>query len=568
MIFLQILGSLGVFLFGMKVLSEGIQKTAGDRMRHIMATMTRNRFGGLTTGLITTSLLQSSSATTVIVVSFVNASLLTLVESIGVIMGANLGTTVTAWIIAAVGKFSLSNIAIPIIGIGLPFLFIGKDKWKSLGEVLIGFGLLFYGLWLLKDSVPDVKSLINSADPVVAERTKDVLEFVKNNLSGKWFSLPLFMFVGVVLTLVVQSSSAAMAITVTLAIQGWLNFHDSAAIVLGENIGTTVTAWLASLGANANAKRAARAHFLFNVIGVLWMFMVFHLFFADMVVWLGEHLPESFRTEKHNSDVGFNLAIFHTLFNLANILLLVGFVPLIARIVQKWVPENGGEGRLTFISQNLVDVGELNLPEARQAVSQLGELTDKMFSGFMEVFSNPDTDMSEQVSALKQMEDQSDHMMEDITDYLVRCSGAQLSQSNAASVTAMLRVVSEMEEIADCIYRLVKLTERKYRKNRQFSEETLASIKEFSEKVSEFIDLYNTRLFEPITAQDIKNATQLEDAIDALRSKLNGKAVSRMQSGGDVKAEMLSIDINNHFEKIGNHALNIMETAHHTSEPI
>jgi phosphate:Na+ symporter len=275
---LQILGSLGVFLYGMKVMSEGIQRTAGDRMRRIMATMTHNRFAGAATGLFTTGLLQSSSATTVMVVSFVNAGLLTLVESIGIIMGANLGTTLTAWIIASVGKFSISKIAIPIIGIGLPMFFVGKGRTQSLGESLIGFGLLFLGLGLLKDSVPDVKGMLASTDPSVVANAESVLGFVKG-LSGYGYgSLLVFLSMGILLTLLVQSSSAAMAITVTLAINGWIGFEESAAIVLGENIGTTVTAWLASLGANVNARRAARAHLVFNVIGVLWMLALFYPF--------------------------------------------------------------------------------------------------------------------------------------------------------------------------------------------------------------------------------------------------------------------------------------------------
>ena len=256
---LKILGSLGVFLFGMKVMSEGIQRTAGDRMRRIMATMTHNRFAGVATGLVTTGLIQSSSATTVMVVSFVNAGLLTLVESIGVIMGANLGTTLTAWIIATIGKFSLSTVALPIIGIGLPLFFAGKNRLKSFGEVLIGFGLLFYGLFLLKESVPDVRSMLASTDEAVKAQAESIRAFVES-VSGKGYvSLIIFLMIGVLLTLVVQSSSAAMAITVTLAIQGWIGFHESAAIVLGENIGTTVTAWLASIGTSVNAKRAARA---------------------------------------------------------------------------------------------------------------------------------------------------------------------------------------------------------------------------------------------------------------------------------------------------------------------
>ncbi|MEM7013087.1 MAG: Na/Pi symporter, partial [Verrucomicrobiota bacterium] len=427
---LEILGSLGVFLYGMKVLSEGIQKVAGQRMRTVMATMTRNRFSGVATGFGTTCLLQSSSATTVIVVSFVNAGLLTLVESIGVIMGANLGTTLTAWIIALIGKFSLAKVALPVIGIGLPLFFVGKHKVKAYGEVLIGFGLLFFGLGLLKDAVPDVSKIVDAENHPFMLMIKAI--------SGYGFlSVLAFLIVGVVLTLIVQSSSAAMAITVTLAINGWIGFSESAAIVLGENIGTTVTAWLASLGANVNARRAARAHFMFNVLGVIWMLIIFYGFIS-MVSWLGDSLPDSFRTEKHSSDLGFKLAIFHSLFNFLNICILIGFVGLIAKIVTKWVkepdPAAAGGPRLKYISQSMLNLGELNLPEAENAARELAKHTKEMFSGFVSVFDRPHEDMSKEVARLKEMEDEADILTHDITEYLVRCSAAEIGQQNAKSV--------------------------------------------------------------------------------------------------------------------------------------
>ena len=568
-LFLEILGSLGVFLFGMKVLSEGIQKTAGEKMRSIMATMTKNRFAGLFTGFLTTSLLQSSSATTVIVVSFVNAGLLTLFEAIGVIMGANLGTTITAWIIAIAGvKVSIAKFAIPIIGIGLPFLFIGKDRWKHLGEVLIGFGLLFNGLGLLKNAVPDVRSMLASSNPEDVANAQWIQGVVENLGGYGYGSILLFLFLGIILTLIVQSSSAAMAITVTFAMNGWIGFQESAAIVLGENIGTTVTAWLASLAANVNAKRAARAHFMFNVIGVLWMLVAFYGF-TELVQWLGSQLPDSLRVSKnHSSDIGFNLAIFHTLFNFANIALLIGFAPGIARFVEKWVKDKGGHSsmeRLTYISKGLVDIGELSLPEAEKAVRGLGQRTESMFNGFLDVFNNPDQDMSEQVMTLKMMEEESDQMLNDITQYLVKCSSAELSPENAAAVTGMLRVSAELEEICDCTYRLVKLTQRKYEKQREFSPEMLKGIQRFSAEVTEFLAFVNAKIFNDVTMADVRRANELESSMDEQRKQLNKASVERMQTRGDIKAEMLNIDINNHFELIGNHALNIIEAAHSIS---
>ena len=562
----EILGSLGVFLYGMKVLSEGIQQIAGQRMRQLMATMTRTRLSGISTGFLTTCLIQSSSATTVVVVSFVNAGLLTLVESISIIMGANLGTTLTAWIIALIGKFSLSKVALPIIGVGLPIFFIGKNRIKSAGETLIGFGLLFFGLGLLKHAVPDVQAMLHSTDPVVVQRA-EFIRGVIQNLSGNGYSSRIiFLAAGVILTLIVQSSSAAMAITVTLAINGWIGFEESAAIVLGENIGTTVTAWLAALGANVTARRAARAHFLFNVIGVIWVLLIFGPF-TDGVVWLGEHLPDSFRAANHNSDLGFYLAIFHSLFNLVNILLLVGFIPLIAKIVSKWVKSKTPAPeapRLKYISQNMLNLGELNLPEAENAINELAELTKKMFEGFQEVFSSPKEDLSSEVSRLKEMEDEADVLTHDITEYLVRCSMAEIGQQSAGEVASMLRMVAELEEISDCIYRLVIFTQRKYRKKREFTSEAQREIIHFTGKVSEFIDYYTENIFSEVDKETLHRADQLDREIKALLKTLNKSAMKRMRrEDADIKTEMLNIDINNHLEKIASHGINVMHSAYY-----
>ncbi|MFL2914292.1 MAG: Na/Pi cotransporter family protein [Opitutales bacterium] len=362
--FLYILGGLGIFLFGMRVMSDGIQKAAGASMRRIMAKMTQNRFCGLLTGLFITCLVQSSSATTVMVVSFVNAQLLTLMESIAVIMGANLGTTLTGWIIASIGKFSLAKIALPIIGIGFPLIFVSKAKLKHLGEFLVGFGLLFFGLNELKNAVPDVKSLLSSSDPndqLVVKQIQGVIEQLNSYGFG---SVLIFLVIGVFLTILVQSSSAAMGITIIVALNGWINFEIAAAIVLGENIGTTITAWLASIGANLSAKRAARAHFIFNITGVCWMLLLFYPFvtmldnimpgaikiqdvtYSEATTYLlenefkGEPKPLDIDKAKKaivDKNIPLHLSLFHTLFNLINIGLLIGFSPKIAQIVERMV---------------------------------------------------------------------------------------------------------------------------------------------------------------------------------------------------------------------------------------
>ncbi|MCB1120970.1 MAG: Na/Pi symporter, partial [Verrucomicrobiae bacterium] len=456
---------------------------------------------------------------------------------------------------------SLSSIAIPIVGAGLPIFFIGKNRTKSLGEALIGFGLLFLGLGLLKDAVPDVD--------VVKDQAAHFQGFIENLGGHGYLSYVVFLVLGVVLTLVVQSSSAAMAITVTFAINGWIGFEESAFIVLGENIGTTVTAWLAALGANQNAKRAARAHFLFNVLGVGWMFLVFPLF-SQGVEALAVALPESLRTANHSSDIGFKLAIFHTSFNFCNICFLIGFVPWIAKIVSKWVkdiPEDpSARRRLTFMRQNLVQTGELNLPEAEKATVELARLTQEMFKGFIEVFNHPNEDLSKKVSDLRAMEDEADETTEEITEYLVRCSAAEIGQQNATEVSQMIRIVAELETITDTIYHLVKYAQRRYKMDRELVPEAMKDTRDFAMLVEKFINFYNDQMFQPIDASILKEASTLEDQIDKCYRRLNRSSMSRLsQENADPKTEILNIEINNHLEKIGNYSLNVMESLYQMS---
>ncbi|MFV0416314.1 MAG: Na/Pi cotransporter family protein [Chthoniobacterales bacterium] len=563
---LQILGSLGIFLYGMKVLSEGVQKFAGAQMRRVLSSVTNNRVSGMLAGLFTTVLVQSSSATTVLVISLVNAGLLTLMQSIGVIMGANLGTTFTAWIVAMVGKFSLAKIAVPVIGIGFPLFFIGKERARFFGEFLIGFGILFLGLNFLKDSVPDLHLMIQE-DPLMAARIEGVISMLDGH---GYSSYLLFLVAGIVLTMIVQSSSAAMAITITCAINGWFGddplqvFRISAAVVLGENIGTTVTAWLASLGANTSAKRAARAHFLFNVLGVVWMLAVF-LVFTNAVWTATGYLPEGLKSAKggfQQSEVAFATAIFHTAFNLVNVLILLWFVPQIARLVERWVKPSGeDEGihqRLKYISQRLVDTGELNLAEAEGAMRLISKNCVEMFQGFEEVFASPGQDMSEKVKHLKDMETEADIMAHDITEYLVFCSSHEAGKKNVVNIAAMIRIVTEIEECTDRIYRLVKLVQRKYNKKREFSEDQMKKVQELAALVGQALISCDKFLLREIPADVLREVKTLEDRTDTLRKQYNKEAMGRM-AAGDVRVEVLNTDINNHLEAIANHALNILE---------
>jgi phosphate:Na+ symporter len=566
---LTILGSLGVFLYGMKVMSEGVQKVAGEKMRGALAKMTANRLSGVFTGFFITSIVQSSSATTVLVVSFVHAGLLTLVEAIGVIMGANLGTTVTAWIVAMTAKFQVSTIALPLIGIGLPCLFLGKDKGKSWGETLIGFGLVLFGLGLLKDSVPDVRTMMRE-DPEVARQ----IEGIMRGFGGHGFgSVILFLLGGIVLTLLVQSSSAAMAITITCALSGWLGdiqtdpllvFRNSAAIVLGENIGTTVTAWLAALPANTAAKRAARAHFVFNVIGVCWMLVLFHPFTQGVWNLVGS-LPESLRAADKSfqkSEIAFATAIFHSAFNFVNICILIWFVPQITRLVERLVKEKPGEAtkaHLPYLAGSFVGLGELNLAEAEAATKRMAGLASEMFNGFTEVVEKPGEDLSVMVAGLKKLEETCDSLLQDTTAYLIQCSAHEIGAGNADRVAKLLRAVSEYEEATDRIYRLVKTVQRKYKQGQDFTEGQHRDLRAIAMEVRASLDLAANSL-SAVDAALLETAHAVEDRVDALRKRHNAEAARRMQAGGNVQAEMLYIDMNNHLEAVANHTLNIVQT--------
>jgi phosphate:Na+ symporter len=323
---------------------------------------------------------------------------------------------------------------------------------------------------------------------------------------------------------------------------------------------------LASLGANTNAKRAARAHFVFNVMGVLWMLIAFYGFTAG-VLWLGEQLPASFRSDKHTSDIAFNLAIFHTSFNLINICLLVGFVPLIARVVTRWIPDPKTQGphRLKYISQNLVDVGELNLPEAEKEVKELGQLNLKMIDAFKQILEDPETDLAARVAEIGAMEDECDQMAHDITDYLVRCATNELSASYAGNITALARITAEFEETADCVKALSQIIQRKISQQHDLTPEVSAALKEAAQTVKLFLEFNLERLFRTISATDLKEANRIEGTIDDQRHQFNRAAMVRMQKEGNIRSEMLNIDLSNQLEKMGNHALNVIETAHEMS---
>ncbi len=541
----NLLGSLGVFLYGMKVMSDGIHKVAGEKMKSILNYMTKNRFMAVMTGFLITALIQSSSATTVMVVSFVNAGLLTLLQSIGVIMGANIGTTVTTWIVAFVGfKFKIQVIALPMIGIGLP-LFFAKSKLKrEWAEVFIGFGLLFLGLSFLKDSVPDM-----SAHP-------EIFEFVKDFTGKGFLSYVIFVLLGAGLTIAVQSSSAAMAITVTMAYKGWIDFPTASMIVLGENIGTTITAYLASIGTTVNARRTARAHLLFNLFGVLWMTFVF-VYFIHFIDWISPW-------ENTQINLPLKLSLFHTAFNVINTLICIWLVKYFAIVVEKIVKPNKNdlntEYKLIYLQSGRVDPTTFNLEQARQEIFKLARICEDMFDTSLHLFFNPHKKLGDEVEKIANQEKLTDQMQREITNFLTLCSEEALTDTYAKNINAMIRIVHELEGIGDSVLRIMLITKKKYDRKLQMHPEATQEINDIAKAVKEFMSLYNAKMLEHMKRDDLKQAYDIENEINNIRKKYKHNARERITTGkSDIQAELLYIDLLRHFEHIGDYSLNIAQ---------
>ncbi|MFH2024297.1 MAG: Na/Pi cotransporter family protein, partial [bacterium] len=449
---LRFIGSVGVFLFGMRIMSEGIQKVAGDRLQTVINYMTRNRVVAVFTGLLVTGIIQSSSATTVMVVGFANAGLLKLTQAIGVIMGANIGTTVTTWIVSFLGfKIDVTAFALPIVGIGFPFLLSKRRRRRDYGEMLVGFGLLFLGLGFLKNSVPDIN--------------EESLFFLGKYSNLGFPSFVIFVAAGTILTMLIQSSSAAMAITVTLAFKGYINFESAAAICLGENIGTTITVFLASIGTGVNARRAARSHFFFNLIGVIWMAFVFR-YFCNFVLWIAPW------DSALQSNLPLNLSLFHTVFNITNTLLFLPFMGKFAQFIEKIVKptdiDHYRHYQLQYLSAGAQESAQLNILNARAEVNRMGDVIEKMYKTALGALLQPKNKIPDIVDEIKELEELSDQMQEEISKYLVNCYQDDLSEKNVKVVNAMMRVVHELESIGDSIYNLVILIKRKTDKSIEF----------------------------------------------------------------------------------------------------
>lgn len=546
---LSLLGSLGLFLFGMKTMSEGLEKFAGDRLRSVLAVMTKNRFMGVITGILITALIQSSSATTVMVVSFVNAGLMSLTQAIGVIMGANVGTTITAWIISAIGfKVNIAALALPLLAFGLPLIFSKKSKQKSIGEFIFGFAFLFMGLSFLQQAANnlDISSM--------------VAKMLSGLADGGFFTIILFVLVGALVTMVVQASAATMAITLMLFdmhIPGF-GLEQAAALAMGQNIGTTITALMASATAGVQARRAALAHMFFNVFGVVVVLIIFYPF-CHAVSWFVDDVMHA-----GGNDM-FKLSMFHTAFNIFNTLLLIGFVNQIEKIVCLVLPlkEAASDKGLKYISGGLFSTAELSMLQARKEIVNFAERCNKSFEYLLSMHGVTDDDkFRELFDKVEKYEGITDNMEYEIAHYLQQVSEGRLSDDAKKQVQRMFMEVDDLESIGDCCFSLARTLYRKRENCKEhFTPEQLAKIKTMEGLVGNAMEKMVDTLSQPEgKGHDISESYRLEEQINDLRNSIRGENLDHLsQSAYDPKLGVFYIDFINGLEKLADYILNVVK---------
>ena len=587
--FLTLVGALGMFLYGMKVMSEGLQKVAGDKLRSILSVMTTNRFTGVLTGILITALIQSSSATTVMVVSFVNAGLLTLTQSISVIMGANVGTTVTAWIISLFGfKVDISVFSLPLIGLCIPLIFSGKSKRKSWGEFLMGFAFLFMGLSYLKSSVPDLQS------------NPQILSFLQDYTSLGYPSLLIFLLLGTILTVIVQSSSATVAITLIMCTQGWIPFEMAAAMVLGENIGTTITANIAAISANVSARRAAIAHLMFNVFGVCWVMALFYPF-TSMITWIvtnyGPGDPNEMTqflstldpkpislitssaqiTDTHllalqkqlltlQVSVSYGLSLFHTVFNITNVCIMIWFVKFYVYVCSALIkPKNVSdeeEFQLKYIPSGMLSTSELSLMQAKKEIAVFGERTQRMFGMVKDLFYEKNEDNFLKIySRIEKYENISDRMEIEIANYLTFVAEGRLSSEGKEEIRIMLRTVTEIESIADSCNNLARGIRRRNEGKSEFTDEQNHNIDQMFALLEKALTRMNEILhMQEVVHDDINQSYNIENEINNYRNQLK---IHNMEDVNNKKYQyqdgVYYMDLVGESEKLGDYVLNVVQ---------
>lgn len=592
--FLKLIGSLALFLYGMKIMSEGLQKLAGDKLRGILSAMTQNRVMGVLTGIIVTALIQSSSATTVMVVSFVNAGLLTLAQSIGVIMGANVGTTITAWVIAlfGFGSFSISALSIPLMGISLPFIFSSRSRNRYIGEFIFGFAFLFMGLDFLKDSMPDLQN------------NPEILSFVQNFADMGFWSLLIFLFFGTILTIIVQSSSATIALTLIMATKGWIDFPSAAAMIIGENVGTTITANLAAIPANISAKRAAFSHMIFNIFGVIWMLFIFKFFvnmvdniigsftsvnpsgIYDYINSISQEdlkaittLPKSELTAdlaakqkiymQYQISTSYGLTLFHTMFNICNLLIMVWFVKYYEKLALLLIRPKKGDDEdeefiLKYIDAGVASTSELSILQAEKEMEVYAQRTRKMF-GFVVKMTNMDHHEKKFLklyNRVEKYEDICDRMEIEIASYLAKVSEGRLSAKSKEHVRDILRAVTEIESMADASCNIARVLKRKMEANAQLEDALVTNINMMYELINKgYENLLKVMRNPKITNREVIDSANIEKVINQRRDTLKNQNVDNINRGEySYQNSVFYMDIILECEKLGDYMINVVES--------
>ncbi|MDR2377124.1 MAG: Na/Pi cotransporter family protein [Treponema sp.] len=547
MILLRVIGGLCLFLYGMKVMSDGIQHAAGDRLQHFLNLMTKNRFVGILTGIVVTTLVQSSSAVSVMVVSFVNAGLLSLTQAVGVIMGANIGTTTTAWIVSLVGvSIDISALALPAIGIGF-FMQVIKWKRQDLGEVFMGFGFIFLGLRFLTDSLPTLDSAH--------------LEFIRSFSDMGFLSILIGLGVGTGVTLLMHSSAATITLTITMALNDMIGFETAAAMILGANIGTTIDAIMAAIGARTAARRTALVHVLFNVVGSL----IAVIFIRPLIALVDVLTPGA----PAGGGIATHLAMFHTVFNVMGTLLFLPFISQFAALVsflikdRDKVPAGRKTYRLQYVSGTLQNTPELNIIRAEKEIRDMAGLASSMFANISTALQNLyHTDNKEDavdtlVAEMRDKEEFADEMRVELTRFLIECRRPQLSGQSERKIYQLLRIISDLEDMTDDCCSASLLLERSVKKKLYFKDKEMEALAPYTRLVEDFLAFVREQLGQTITAEQETYAAELEKSIDKSRDKLRKMGRKRIEAGADVKAELLFIDVVRRIEKVGDYCYNI-----------
>lgn len=554
--FLQLIGALGIFIYGMKIFSDGLQKVAGNKLRAVLKGMTKNRLSGIVTGFGATTITQSSTTTTVMVVSFVNAGLITFVESTGVIMGANIGTTVTAWMVSIFGfQMKITPIAISLIGIFFPFLFFGREKFRNLAEAMIGFGILFIGLEFIKEAVPNIQD------------NPEMFAALDSFTGFGFASILMFVVVGTALTLLTQSSSAATAITLVMLFQGWINFPIAAAMILGENIGTTVTANIAAIIGNVHAKRAARFHFVFNIIGVTWMLFLINPFLTGIDMVMQNFVPDVGsifdNTQEARAAATLGLSLFHTTFNVLNVILLFAFVPAIIRFVERIQKDKKGADqafRLQYISGGLMSSPELSIAQAHKEIELFGKLIEKMHYSFSGLFFKKQKKQQKFLKKIEKREQITDNIELEISEYLTRISGTNLSTDATRRIRAMLSIINDLERMGDLYYQLSKTFEDMMELEVALPKEAILEVSEYLDVILNAIKLMRENMQKTNGTVDLDSAIVLENRINDVRDQMKEAHYVRLEKGiYTSQAGVVFLDYITRLEKIGDHIFNVQE---------